>query len=606
MYNSLVIKTSEYKLPSSELKIVRDLGIIENRYPQSEEVIKTLKLLELNDIQAYHRHDELQHELEHKLIDYLNSDLAENERLTNNNIFITNGSDGAIEQVLKTFCNENDLISYISPTYPHFEQKAAMTCNVENIVYDHRNKKLSDYNYAGKLIYIVNPNMPFGYDCYNDIRKLLDLYPEKIIIVDEAYIELSNSKSFIELIESHPNLIVFRSFSKAFGLAGIRLGYCVFNQVHHQQLAKTYSIKNLTRISVKIGIVALNSIYHYQQNWSCIKQEYKRVSDRLNEIVRFDKFIFAFEVGCAPFFMLYVRNTKLLCKYFEKAGLLIRDKSSEIPYGIRILIDIPEINDIVLQLLKDFNSKDGNLYVKSKNNYSDLDGTIRNGSEIFNHSNTLLEQLNATVITNNVDFVPTEILQQISQLKLDENKLITPLANVKKIINEKKYTPYIIGSLQVQTYLNHIPLLISNNKILNIDDYDMVVVCGDVFAGGINYVGILKYLLNKIGKIYVFEIFDFGPLYDCINEPFDIPIYVPYIGDFLKLIDFHGEVIDFGKVSYRDPNFGIMIGDVYNTDGILCQKNNGLFIYILNDNSPLKWVGTHFTVGNVNILFMIW
>jgi histidinol-phosphate aminotransferase len=253
MYNSKLQYIEEYKIPSIKNNILHDLCLNENHYPHSDAVIKALNTLTLDDISLYHRHNELHKSLESKIAHVL--------KLTGNtDILLTNGSDGALELILKTFCNENDLISIVTPTYPHFEQRAEINAVTEKIEFDHINKKLTDYQYNGKVIYISYPNMPFGYGFYDQIMSLVRQYSDKIIIIDEAYIELSEYKSFIGQINEYKNIIVTRSFSKGYGLAGARLGYCAFNNVHKYMLSKSYSIKNITSIAVKLAIAAHKSI----------------------------------------------------------------------------------------------------------------------------------------------------------------------------------------------------------------------------------------------------------------------------------------------------------------------------------------------------------
>jgi hypothetical protein len=296
--------------------------------------------------------------------------------------------------------------------------------------------------------------------------------------------------------------------------------------------------------------------------------------------------------------MVYCRNPKQLCDFFETHGCLIRNKSTEIKFGVRISIDLYEINDYALNLLKIFNEQPLNT-----NNYADLDGTLRAGcledATIYSNAKILCSKLNLTIITNNVDYTPEAIHKQICKLNIDNNRLITPLVKIKKIIG--KY-PYIHANEDIRKYLGHINLVVTENIITNIDKYDCVVICKDMFDSGINNIAVLKYLINRLNKIYVYEFFNNGQLNKCHSNPYKLNISVPYFGDFLKLINFKGEIIDFGKTSHIDNNLGIMIGDVMETDGVMCQKNNGIFIHISNDDTPLRWYGDHFKVGHIDKL----
>jgi histidinol-phosphate aminotransferase len=584
MYNSKLKYIVEYKIPSIKNYILHDLCLNENHYPHSKEVLKTLNNFTVDDITLYHRHNNNHQVLDDALQNYLN---IKNQDI---NMLLTNGSDGALELILKTFCSENDLVSIVIPTYPHFEQRVDIACNSEKIQFDYLNSSLIDYEYNGKLIYISYPNMPYGYGYYDQILQLSQKYEKKLIIVDEAYIELSEYKSFVNQIQHHKNIIVTRSFSKGFGLAGIRLGYCAFNNIHKRMLCKAYSIKNITSIAVKLATAALNSLPHYQANWDVIKNEYHRISDELTKIVNINKAIFHYELGSAPFFLVYVYNPKDLCNFFESHAISIRDKSSEINFAVRISISRPDINNKVLDLLKQYNNEK-----VTKNNYIDLDNTLRNGSShnshLFKSAINVLNKTSARIITNNVDYTKEELVRQTG---LEDYILITPIESIKKVIEDEKHIPYIIGEKNIKEFLGH--------RDLDISEYTIFVVCGDLFEGDINTIAKHKVILNRLNKIYVFEFFNSNHISKCSNKPIKLDVHVPYFGKYLELIEFKGEIINFGKNSCEDPHFGLMIGDTLETDGEVCFKNNGLFVHVLCDNSPLKWNGKYFTVGNVDIL----
>lgn len=583
MYNSKLKYIVEYKIPSIKNYILHDLCLNENHYPHSKEVLKTLSNFTVDDITLYHRHNDTHQALEDAIQNYLNIKNKDTD------VLLTNGSDGALELILKTFCSENDLVSIITPTYPHFEQRVEIACNSEKIHFDYLNSSLIDYEYNGKLIYISYPNMPYGYGYHDQILKLSQKYKEKIIIVDEAYIELSEYKSFVEQIQNQKNIIVTRSFSKGFGLAGIRLGYCAFNNLHKSMLCKTYSIKNITSIAVKLALSALNSLSHYKDNWSILKNEYDRISDELKKIVNINKTIFHYELGSSPFFLVYVYNPKELCNFFESNKISIRDKSSEIKFAVRISISRPEINDKVLELLRQYST------INMKNNYIDLDNTLRNGSshnsQLFKSAMNVLNKTSARIITNNVDYTKDELIRQTG---LNKYIFITPIESIKKIIDDAKHIPYIVGEKNIKDFLGH--------RELDIAEYTIFIVCGDLFEGDINTIAKHKVILNRLKKIFVFEFFNSNHISKCSNKPIKLDVHVPYFGKYLELIEFKGEIINFGKNSYKDLNFGLMIGDTLETDGEVCFNNNGLFIHILCDNSSLKWNGKYFTVGNIDIL----
>jgi hypothetical protein len=322
-----------------------------------------------------------------------------------------------------------------------------------------------------------------------------------------------------------------------------------------------------------------------------LSNEYKKIDKSLRDIIKIGRHIFHYELGSAPFFLVYVHDPKGLCAYFESHKISIRDKSAEIKFAVRISISIPPVNNTVIELLKQYNNRSF-----AKTNYIDLDNTLRNGSshdsKLFSTSIQMLDKMNAAIITNNVDFTKNKL---VSQTGLTNYNFITPIESMKILLDSHQHIPYIVGTDSIKEYLGHV---IGKN----IDDYTIFVVCGDLFEGDINTLAERKAILNRLKKIYLFEHFESGHISKCSNNPINIDVDVPYFGKYLKLIEFTGEIINFGKNSYRDENFGIMIGDTLETDGQMCFDNNGLYIHILKDDSALKWNGKYFTVGNIDIL----
>lgn len=142
-----------------------------------------------------------------------------------------NGSDHALETICRTFLNEKDAVVVCAPSYDHFRVYAE-SCGAE-IKYifgatPYLNKKdflISQINPDTKILYIVNPNNPTGFTySESEIRQILGHCPRTLVIIDEAYFEFSKN-TVIHLVSQFKNLIVTRSFSKAFGLAGLRIGY---------------------------------------------------------------------------------------------------------------------------------------------------------------------------------------------------------------------------------------------------------------------------------------------------------------------------------------------------------------------------------------------
>ena len=592
MYNNKILKASEYVLPKTDEKAPYDLMMNENLQEPSPLVKETIKHFEIKDCQVYHRdNNAVQRNLATSLIDYFDKYCGGN--ITKENFLVTNGSDIALDLIIKTFCNDSDTISVITPTYTNMELKALMHCKLERILHDHLVDDLSLHVYNGKMIYIVNPNMPFGYVCYQKIYEIIEKYPNKIIIVDEAYAELSDAKSFIPFINNYPNLIVIRSMSKGFGLPGIRIGYCIFNKIHLPQLLKSYCIRNLTISSVKIATAALNSLDFYQNNWKMIKKEYINIKYRLSTITAVNREIYHYDMGDAPFYFIYTYNTKRLCEYLYNKGFIVRDKHSEIPNSIRVSVSTSIINNLFLDELLLYN-----LTINKRNNYIDLDGTLRKDSfsnKTYDQSTNIVKKLKATILTNNASYLPHDLVSQVS---LNNVRIITPLTTIKKIITENKYVPYVVGSNQVKKYLNH--------TTTDISMYNMIVITSNIFNENITEISKVTFLIEKIKQVYVYELMLYCYTDECNNSNNKYNVLVPSNGIFIKSIMENYpdiKIFDYGKNTFQDKNMGLMIGDTIETDGDVCFRNNGLFVCVLNNENSLTFNGKYFEVGNIDILY---
>ncbi|WP_246209058.1 histidinol-phosphate transaminase [Enterobacteriaceae endosymbiont of Macroplea appendiculata] len=188
-----------------------------------------------------------------------------------NNILITRGADEGIELIMRTFCIPyHDAIMFCPPTYGMYQINAqilgvkyyTVKClcnfqlNLKKIIH-----KINNYNI--KIIYICNPNNPTGNLINkNDIIKLLKFVNNNIIIVlDEAYIEFCHTYTLLKLITQYNNVIVLRTLSKAFGLAGLRCGFIIaYHSIIHT-LKKVIAPYPIPQPVSDIAVQALHSSY---------------------------------------------------------------------------------------------------------------------------------------------------------------------------------------------------------------------------------------------------------------------------------------------------------------------------------------------------------
>lgn len=148
------------------------------------------------------------------------------------NIFLGNGSDEAIDLLIKVTCEpKRDNILILPPTYGMYKvcadiqevfvQEAPLTDDFEidlDTVFD-------SVNSATRVIWVCSPNNPSGNLADREaVLQIIKAFPHKMVVVDEAYIDFSDQPSFLQDLEQYPNLVVIQTFSKAWGMAGLRIG----------------------------------------------------------------------------------------------------------------------------------------------------------------------------------------------------------------------------------------------------------------------------------------------------------------------------------------------------------------------------------------------
>ena len=183
------------------------------------------------------------------LQDELVNIIATSKGVRPDHITITNGTDEAFRQISEVFIEPGDECLLFRPTYPAIKPSvrlmggtikpldldASWQLPPLETIRQHLTPKT-------KLIYIANPNLPVGNRMANldQIRALLEL--PLVVVVDECYVEISNWSAY-ELVNDYPNLIITRTFSKTYGLAGLRIGYLLAN-------AETTAILSFVKVSI--------------------------------------------------------------------------------------------------------------------------------------------------------------------------------------------------------------------------------------------------------------------------------------------------------------------------------------------------------------------
>lgn len=279
-------------------------------------------------------------------------------KLTNIEVVVGNGMDHIFEMVGRLFLNNGDETIISVPTFSCYElvtlwagAKPHLVPLLKDSFQMNINKILSLINKKTKIIFICSPNNPTG-NLMNvkDIKKILDS-TDKIVFLDEAYIEFSG-KSLVSWIKKYPNLIIGRTFSKIYGLAGFRIGYAFI----HKNLAKYY-LNSITPFVVSKPAQA--GAFAGLDDHSFVKKT-------INMVVEGKKFYYKeltksgirFYPTDANFIAINTspQKAKVIATQLLKKGIIVRECST-FGYGgdklLRITIGKREQNIRVMEALKE-------------------------------------------------------------------------------------------------------------------------------------------------------------------------------------------------------------------------------------------------------------
>lgn len=291
----------------------------------------------------------------------LKQKLAEIKNTNPETIFIGNGSDEIIDLAFRVFCEpKQDKALTFVPTYGMYEVSANIN-DVEliklplNKNFQIEKKDLEPYFLYEflKLIFICSPNNPTGNLLKTeDIEFILEKFTG-IVIIDEAYIDFCEQPSFITKISKYPNLIIIQTLSKAWGMAGIRLGIGYMNEEILSYYNRVKAPYNISVINQQTAMEALNNEEKFTQEVRAILIEKQRLIQNLSKLKMIKK-IFP---SNANFLLVEVENAdELYGKLIEKK-IIIRNRNSVIKNCVRISVGTFEENEELLNALKELNNE---------------------------------------------------------------------------------------------------------------------------------------------------------------------------------------------------------------------------------------------------------
>ena len=289
----------------------------------------------------------------------LKQDLSKIKGVPPQNIFVGNGSDEVIDLAYRIFCEpKKDNIIVCPPTYGMYKVSANINdvearevlltkdfqLDIESII------SATDEN--TKLIFICSPNNPTGNDLNRiDIEMLLNNFPG-VVIIDEAYINFSRQKTFIGELTEYENSIVMQTLSKAWGLAGLRLGLAFASEKIIDLFNKVKPPYNINESSQQLATKALENIDEVNKRIKNIVEQRNWLHDQLKQF-EFIRIIYSSD---ANFILAKVDDANKLYQYLLMNRIIVRNRSKEplCENCIRITVGTPEENQTLINALKNY------------------------------------------------------------------------------------------------------------------------------------------------------------------------------------------------------------------------------------------------------------
>jgi len=287
----------------------------------------------------------------------LKSLLSNIKGVSEKNILLGNGSDEVLDLIFRAFCEPNqDSVIILPPTYGMYEVlantnaigiiKVELSSSFEPQV----EQIINTSNSKCKILFLCSPNNPTGNSFNaNEIEELLNKF-DGIVVIDEAYIDFSEQKSWLERLEEFPNLIVTQTLSKAYGMAGIRLGICYASTEIISVLNKIKPPYNVNELTQQRAIKQLQNMELVNEQITSILNERDQIFDELKTI----DFVSKIYPTDANFVLVKVDDaTKRYNQLIEK-GIVIRNRTNQplCENCLRFTIGTKEENNKLMNALK--------------------------------------------------------------------------------------------------------------------------------------------------------------------------------------------------------------------------------------------------------------
>jgi histidinol-phosphate aminotransferase len=283
--------------------------------------------------------------------------LAQQKGVKAEQIFLGNGSDEAIDLLIRVFCEPNqDSVMITEPTYGMYRVCANINAvAIQNVLltkdYQLDTKGIvAAVNASTKIIFLCSPNNPTG-----NLLKIEDIFSvlnkfSGLVVVDEAYIDFAGDVSLIKELKNYPNLVILQTFSKAWGLAGLRLGMCFASEAIINLLNK---VKYPYNVNIKTQALAIEALLKFDAKDKAVSEilaERGQLVDALKQI----SFVTKVYPSDGNFVLVAMKDAPAIYQKLMQQGIIVRDRSTVVlcDSSLRITIGTPTENKKLINTLK--------------------------------------------------------------------------------------------------------------------------------------------------------------------------------------------------------------------------------------------------------------
>lgn len=280
--------------------------------------------------------------------------------ISTNQILLGNGSDEVLDLIFRAFCEPNvDNIITLPPSYGMYEVLANLN-SIDNLQVQLDDafepdveRILATQNTSSKLLLLCVPNNPTG-NSFDPLRitQLIENF-NGIVVIDEAYIDFSNHESWINYLDNFSNLIVIRTLSKAYGMAGIRLGMCFASKEIISVLNKIKPPYNVNQLTQDKALKQLSTIETIKSEIKKITKQRAWLSSELSKINVVTK-VYPSQTN---FLLVQFDNANLRYRQLLEKGIVVRNRSNQpLCKGcLRITVGTALENKTLIKVLKGLN-----------------------------------------------------------------------------------------------------------------------------------------------------------------------------------------------------------------------------------------------------------